>query len=240
MRRPSYNDSLAETSTKSVGMKKRFRVCFEESSKGQVKTESHNAQHPLDVTQWYTKDEWADIRHSGQVVIDSVTAGDVIWSQARRRSYVKTMTRVYRVCAKDRPLSEAMKEELIFWTCIGHSRRGLENYTLPEVQQERSRRRRQHREGIFFVQDQCWDADMGMDQTARLLKAASEKLSRATKQFATTLAEADSHAVENDVEEELAQALVNKLSAQFDAERSRTPSPPTRQPESKPFTNAAA
>jgi hypothetical protein len=81
---------------------------------------------------------------------------------------------------------------------------------------------------------------MDFEQTARLLRVASEKLSKATNRFAFILAVADSEAVAaNDVEDKLAQAMTSKISVKFD-ERTRTPSSPSQPIDTKRVANAAA
>jgi hypothetical protein len=240
MRRPSYNNTKTGSSTKSVGLNNNKSVRFAVSREGHVlTTESCEAKHSLDQTNWMNKEEWKAMRRSAQSVVDSVQKGDIIWSEARRHSYIKTMTKVWRSCVRGKELSESMKDELRFWTTIGHSRRGLEKHTLSEVQGERTRHRREHIEGIMFVQDQCWDNGLDEYQRARLLRVASEKLSKATKKFALILADADAHAFANDAEDTMAQDMVNKLSVKF-SEKTGTPSPKGEPRSTKLVANAAA
>jgi hypothetical protein len=215
-------------------------VRFAVSQDGNVLTESCEAKHSLDQTLWMNKEEWKSMRRSAQSVVDSVQQGDGIWSEARRHSYIKTMSRVWRSCVRGKEISESTQKELRFWTSIGHSRRGLEKYSLSEVQGERTRRRRAHIEGIMFVQDQCFDNGLDEHQRGRLLRVASEKLSKATKKFALIMAEADTHVIANDAEDTMAQDIINKLSVQFSEKARSTPSPTGEPRSTQRVANAAA
>lgn len=239
MRRPSYNSSK-HGSTKILDCQRKS-VRFAVATDGNILTKSYLAKHYLEESLWLNQEEWKQIRRSGQNVVDSVQKGDFIWSEARRHSYIKTMTKLWRTCVKGKHISDSMKEELIFWTSIGHSRRGLEKFSVTEVQEERQRRRREHIEGIMFVQDQCWDHEINVDQTARLLRVASEKLSQVATQFAAILADADASAVsDNAAEERLAQrTLANKLCSTLD-DRARTPRSGGEPRDQKWVANAAA
>jgi hypothetical protein len=129
--------------------------------------------------------------------------------------------------------------ELRFWTCIGHSRRGLEKFTLSNIQAERHKRRRQHAEGVLFVQDQCWENKMDFESSRRLIRVASERLSKGAARFAFMLAEADAHAVVQDNVNDMAQSMVDELYVKL-SPRNRTPSPPGGLGATKSVANAAA
>jgi hypothetical protein len=231
MRRPSYN-SNDNGSTKSSGLQAKTGVRFAETCEGTVVTKSFATPHSFDKKLWLNKEECVDVRRQGQKVIDSIQTGDFSMSQARKHSYIKTMTRVWKSCAKGKDLSASTKKELCFWTSLGHSRRGLEKFCLSDVQSARRKLRHEHREGVLFVQDQCWENEMDYGSSSRLLRVASEWLSKAALHYASTLAEADAYAVENDVKEEMAHTMVKKLSDKFDVSE-RLPPPPPREPRGK-------
>jgi len=179
--------------------KPRKRVRFLQTGLGEVMTESFPAQYPVDKSLYLNKDEFIDIRMSAKDVVDSIVEkGDHVWSQARRASYVKTFSRAYQCCVKGREPSHGMKKELIFWTTIGHSRRGLEKFTLSDVQDRRLMRRREHLQSILFVQQQCWNEDMDFDQMSRLLRVTSIHTSKPAQKLAQLLAVADEGAVWTD------------------------------------------
>jgi hypothetical protein len=204
----------------SAGKRREKRVSFVESCDGQILSEECDAPYPFDASLWLDEEEWIDIRKRGQSVIDSVQKGDEIWSQARRHSYVATMSRVWALCRKGKELSPALKMELRFWTSIGHSRRGLERYILRKVQSERQQARRRHAEAILFVQAQCYSKHMNSASSGRLLRVSSEKFSRSGVKFAIALAEADADAVTCDADVHFTCARRAKH-----VERDQTPSP---------------
>jgi hypothetical protein len=214
-------------------------VRFAEPCEGRIVAESRESSYPLDESLWLNKQEWIEIRRQGQDVIDSIHKGDAIWSQARKLSYMATMSRIWRSCVKGKEITASLEMELRFWTCIGHSRRGLEKFTLSNIQAERHQRRRQHIEGVLFVQDQCWDNKMDFESSRRLVRVASEKLSKGATKFALMLAEADAHAVLQDTASGMAQTMVDELYVKL-SPRNRTPSPPGAVGATKSVANAAA
>jgi hypothetical protein len=217
----------------------RKRVRFAKTTEGQIMEEIHSPIHPRDSSQWMTREEWIEIRRQGQMTINSILSGDTIWSLARRHTYTNTMFRLWNCCLKGKEPSSSLKRELRFWASIGHSRRGLEKYSLPKVYDERQRRRYQHSSGVLFVQDQCYENRMDLETTSRLIRVASEKLSKASALFARLMAEADAEAVEYDAEEELALRLSDVTSEKLRT-RDRTPSPPGDTSDARSVTNAAA
>lgn len=140
---------------------------------------------------------------------------------------------------KGKEVSPSLEMELRFWTCIGHSRRGLEKFTLSNIQAERHQRRRQHTEGVLFVQDQCWENKMDFESSERLIRVASERLSKGAAKFALLLAQADAHAVVQDNASDMAQSMVDELYIKL-SPRNRTPSPPGGVGATKSVANAAA
>lgn len=210
MRRFNYKRNK-QTSTQNVQVKRKC-VRFAVTSRGNIMRDSRKCQHSLDTAIWFNQEECSHIRRSAQSVVESIQQGDVIWSEARRQSYVKTMTKVWRSCAKGKNLSDSMIKELRFWTGIGHSRRGLETHSLPEVTRDRQSHRSDLVDAVMFVQERCSENAVDYDQTAHLLRVASEKFSKATKNFAVVLAAADAYAVKNNhVEEQLVQDMMKKL-----------------------------
>jgi hypothetical protein len=217
----------------------RKRVRFATTADGQILEETHSPLHPQDASQWMTREEWADIRRQGQVTINSILSGDTIWSLARRHTYTNTMFRLWNCCLKGKEPTSSLKRELRFWASIGHSRRGLEKYSLPKLQEERQLRRYQHSSGVLFVQDQCYENKMDLETTNRLIRVASEKLSKTSALFARLMAAADAEAVEYDADEELALRFSDVTSVKLRA-RDRTPSPPGDSSDARSVTNAAA
>lgn len=208
--------SICKKSISTIGAFGRKQVRFAFAPDGRVLTEELEAKCPLDESLWMSKEEWGQVRQSAQTVVALIQKGDAIWSQARRHSYAKTMSKSWKACVKGKDISKSLMGEINFWTSIGHTRRGLEKHSICDLQYARQKGRREHIAGIMFVQDQCSDHGMNFEETERVLRAASERLSSAATKFAAILATSDACAVDNDVDK-----IRAKLSTKF-TERSRT------------------
>lgn len=208
-----------------------------ESCDGQVLFEAHAAQYPFDQSLWLSKDEWINIRKQVKEATDSVQEGDDIWNQTRQQSYATTMSRVWSQCTNGVELPPSLKAELLFWTSISHSRRGLERFVLCEVRSERRQSRRRHAEALLFVQDQCRYNRINFETSSLLLHVASEKLSEPEVNLAFALAEADADAVAFARELDTHLPLSQHVNLPM-RERAQSPSEDSR--ENAPVANAAA
>lgn len=177
------------------------RVTFESTADGSI-VERHIAplQHDENVLDdvWIESHEWKRIRKSAAHMAETVCDGDHVWTASLDRGYVATMEKVFALCATTTQLSDALIDDLNFWTCVGVSRRGLEKYTLGGAQRrQRSKWRRRVIECVMYIQEECWGVEMDYDRSSQLICAASQKFSRLGRRFAFTVAAADEFAARN-------------------------------------------
>lgn len=221
----SYNEKKARK-PKSDDLERK-RVRFAVTREGEILTEASEAKHSLDKSLWLNEDEWSDIRYSARKVVETVQKGDLIWSEARRHSYTKTMTKVWRACTEGTDLSNSTKEKLDFWITVGHSRRGLEKQSLFDIQTKCQQRRRDIFNSIMYVQDQCRSKGISYEKTAQYLRCESETGSIATKKFAHIVAASDARALAHDSEQRLTHVMIDKLCPRFSQRLQKSSITPT-------------
>jgi hypothetical protein len=193
----------SDRSTEVVSMqeKKRIQVSFAKTSGNSTlnfEGSKKSAIHEIDDSLWWSKDESKEIHDSWLGVVNAVKKKDTIWTQARKYSYVETLSRIWMSCFKGVEVSIFMKQELFFWTAIGHSRRGLEKFTLSRVQAIRCELRKQHIQEILALQEKCKEFNLSYEQSSHYMRLSCEENSRAALRFGRLLAEADWYAAHYD------------------------------------------
>jgi hypothetical protein len=147
---------------------------------------------------WIESTEWKAMRKSAALIANTVCNDDHIWSAPMDQGYIATVESVFKLTAHRQQIPDSLREDLNFWTCVGLSRRGLENYILPRsYRRERSRRRRKVVESVMYIQEECWGVGMNKNRASQLICTASEKFSRPGRAFAAILAAADASAVQD-------------------------------------------
>jgi hypothetical protein len=154
--------------------------------------------HDIDESLWWNQTEIKEIRENCWTVIKSVKKEDDIWTQARKYSYIETLSRVWMSCYKGDEVTIFMEQEICFWTTIGHSRRGLEKFTLSRVQAAQLEIRKQHIQEILALQKIFRERKLSYEQSVHYMRFSCEENSRATIRFSQVLAKADAFAANND------------------------------------------
>lgn len=174
----------------------RRRVHFDTDEMGEVKAEGVAAPHRLlhsDLERcWWQRYELSELRSSAQEVVEAIEdGGDFIWVNGGRKPYCKSIDKAFRSCVSKKELSSSTRRDLEFWVSVGHSRRGLERHIVTSFGEERQRRRADIVDGVLFVQYRCWEEGLNEEQTPKLLRAASERISLGSARFSAAMGAAD-------------------------------------------------
>lgn len=180
--------------------RQRRRVRFERSETGDgVKTSEIAAPHRQLFSDaqrlWWQREDFERIRLEASKVTEDIRLGDVLWADARKYSYSKCLSKLYR-CSnkKNAELSSQVKDDFFFWILVGHSRRGLERFVMDDLRKDREQKRCDAFETVLVEQDKCEERHLSIEETERIIHAAYEKQSRGAKKFAELMGEADAHA----------------------------------------------
>ena len=148
---------------------------------------------------WWTRREMHNLRCDAGNIVDAVMDGcDVVWARADRTSYCRTVAELHRACVHETLVASSVQEDLGFWSSVGHSRRGLEFHIVEEIQSCRLQRREHLLEAVRVAQEKCEEDNLTADQADRLLRNASEIVSKPAKLFAYHMAASDFSAVQAD------------------------------------------
>ena len=89
-------------------------------------------------------------------------------------------------------LSTTIFRDLVFWIDVAPVRRGTETVFLPDnLRTAGKARRAKHIESILDIQRQCFRGCMDPSKAAEMMKTASVQHSRASKNWARVMAQAD-------------------------------------------------
>ena len=177
------------------------RVRFAEDESGTIKTTMHRYNHiKLNIEAqrlWWQREDFDRIRQEAIQVTDDVCKGDSLWAGCRKYGYGKCILKTYKHCSRrgsEDDLRTELRDDLLFWVLVGHSRRGLEKFMVNEVRNERETKRRKAIDMVLHVQDKCRDRGLGPYETMRLVGFAYEGQNTAGKQFAKVLGAVDAEA----------------------------------------------
>mmetsp|Transcript_20286 Transcript_20286/g.46974 ORF Transcript_20286/g.46974 Transcript_20286/m.46974 type:complete len:257 (+) Transcript_20286:95-865(+) len=155
--------------------------------------------------QWWGGAEKAQIKTSVLELVDSVLDGcDAMWQNPERQSYYDTICQVHAACISEDEdqqelLSESLTQDLEYWMCAGHSRRGLESTIVEELCYLREKRKAQVRKAVFLVQRSCWENEsLTEEESAHMIRTVSESLSLPGVTYAAILGFADAAAARNE------------------------------------------
>mmetsp|Transcript_1612 Transcript_1612/g.3963 ORF Transcript_1612/g.3963 Transcript_1612/m.3963 type:complete len:228 (-) Transcript_1612:373-1056(-) len=170
------------------------------------------------IPQWYLKvqdDEekkqqwWLDDENklSAYDTVDWVLCGsDSLWASTERQSYCSTLSQVHDACIGNEAMSVGLQQDLLYWSRVGNSRRGLERYIVEEIQQFRDQRISHVRASVMFVQDACrTTGSMTKDQKADLIRNVSESVSHTAIRYAAIMGAADEASARFEHDEEIPQ-----------------------------------
>ena len=159
---------------------------------------------------WCGMEEFLEMRKDAIAVMQEVRAGKCdkpLQSTSIKHPYQKCLERVYRWCLRSKEVDEdsSLFRDLVFWTTVGHARRGLERFVYEEtLGQWRDETKTRVVNGVLFVQKKCQEQGMTVAQTERLLYVASEVQSRPSRQLSACTGRADRVAVDTELQLERA------------------------------------
>lgn len=201
----------------------RKRVRFATAPNGEIKVSCHEAATPLSTSPrfrpskfWWQSDEIVALRTHAHAITELVKSGgcDLIWEKATKTTYIDCMRRAYFKCDSNKSKKTKMLiENLSFWLCIGHSRRGLERFILEDMRICREEGRQQLWDHVLDVQDECYDnEDVSVDETWARVQQASSFCSQSAERFAQLMGQADALAVQMENELQNDKATSNTIS----------------------------
>eukprot|EP00540_Astrosyne_radiata_P011852 CAMPEP_0116866506 /NCGR_PEP_ID=MMETSP0418-20121206/26059_1 /TAXON_ID=1158023 /ORGANISM="Astrosyne radiata, Strain 13vi08-1A" /LENGTH=217 /DNA_ID=CAMNT_0004502133 /DNA_START=53 /DNA_END=703 /DNA_ORIENTATION=+ len=142
---------------------------------------------------WWSPQDFGAMQASAHHVADSIaTENDSILTPRHRRSYLKTLRKIDYICQQEEGgLDECSSwfHDLVFWTKVGHERRGLERFALKKSY--RKQRKILIREAVYFVQAACQTQPIGYDQQSAMVRVASETVSTPAAKLARVMGAAD-------------------------------------------------
>eukprot|EP00540_Astrosyne_radiata_P010960 CAMPEP_0116835654 /NCGR_PEP_ID=MMETSP0418-20121206/7663_1 /TAXON_ID=1158023 /ORGANISM="Astrosyne radiata, Strain 13vi08-1A" /LENGTH=216 /DNA_ID=CAMNT_0004465341 /DNA_START=27 /DNA_END=673 /DNA_ORIENTATION=- len=151
---------------------------------------------------WWTEEEFKAIQESAFSELGSALDD---WSMRhenlalQQRSYFRTMIKVHAVSMhEDEELSAAWTNDLNYWVGAMHSLRGLECFTLEEIECHRRQRKQLLLEAVLFVQGVC-AGSMSHDRLGNMLREAAESVTKPATKLARMFGAADEEAAANGI-----------------------------------------
>lgn len=150
---------------------------------------------------WWARSDLEDMKRNARDLAKTIyirhyakKKGDQSYGSAVQRIYAGCMIKTRNIISLDDRLN------LWLWITHGHSRRGLERWSVPEVGQHRRRRRHSAVRSVLGIQ-KALDPDLSAAAKREVLRKCSEQYSRSARLFAEALGEADAvAALEEDLE----------------------------------------
>lgn len=181
----------------------------------------HYNSHCLDAVKctWYTRRDYLGFREQNVILTQKITD---VESQTRLPcSYARTLTRTYDACCEGAEdisdeaysvLDESEMARLQRWLRAAITYNGLEKYAIEGYREERRNRVDEVVESVLGLQDLETDDQEDLDEFIRMV---SERLTRPSRTFARTMAEAHAASFLEECNEEV-MGRVSKQSSVLD------------------------
>jgi hypothetical protein len=139
---------------------------------------------------WYNKKDLETIRNKAQAIAAVIHSRE---NEPHALPYMETIQNAYKLCCSTSRPTRGDMQGLFTWVAKGHSRRGLEQWSVPAI---RVHTRSTHTSVVYQVQvaQQLSDPDESYVDRMERIRKASEVYSLAAKTFAHALGEADEEA----------------------------------------------
>ena len=144
---------------------------------------------------WWQREDLKSIKSNAKSLSNAIFEQKTLASH--HFGYKNVVQRTYAQCLHDKNLTAEDKKGLFLWISKGHSRRGLERWSVPSVGRHRQSRRDNMVNGVLATQASLLHLHPG--ERAPLLREASEQFTLSSKLFAAAMGEADAYAASEDL-----------------------------------------
>ena len=144
---------------------------------------------------WYQKEESLCHRNLAKNVAKGIRKQV---PSSSPESYTNVVSQVYKGCMTSRGPSEIAVAKLAHWSSVGHSRRGLEKWSVPNISKIRQQARSSTIAAVLEQQQMLQHSTLHSDDRAEILRLLSLQTSEISRRFAYFVAKADEMAVRNE------------------------------------------